>query len=41
VNGYFTIGYLWYNAIGVLVTVVLAWLFSFTQAALAVEETES
>ena len=41
VNGFFTIGYLWYNAIGVLVTVILAWLFSFTQEAQAVQETES
>lgn len=31
VNGYFSIGYLWYNAIGVLLTVVFAWLFSFMQ----------
>ena len=31
VNGYLSIGYLWYNAIGVLLTVVLAWLFSFMQ----------
>jgi hypothetical protein len=31
VNGYFSIGYLWYNAIGVLLTVVLSWLFSFVQ----------
>ncbi|MAJ50632.1 MAG: sodium:solute symporter, partial [Flammeovirgaceae bacterium] len=31
VNGYFTIGYLWYNAIGVLVTVILGWLLSFVQ----------
>ena len=41
VNGFFTIGYLWYNAIGVLVTVILAWLFSLTQEAQAVQETES
>ena len=41
VNGYFSIGYLWYNAIGVLLTVILAWLFSFMQEVQAVEETES
>ena len=32
VNGYLTIGYLWYNAIGVIVTVILAWLLSFLEA---------
>ena len=31
VNGYFTIGYLWYNAIGVFVTVIIAWLLSFLE----------
>ena len=31
VNGYFTIGYLWYNAIGVFVTVITAWLLSFLE----------
>ena len=32
VNGYLTIGYLWYNAIGVIVTVIMAWLLSFLEA---------
>ena len=31
VNGYFTIGYLWYNAIGVIVTVFIAYLLSFLE----------
>jgi Na+(H+)/acetate symporter ActP len=31
VNGYFTIGYLWYNAIGVFLTVIIAWLLSFLE----------
>ena len=31
VNGYFTIGYLWYNAIGVIVTVIIAYLLSFLE----------
>ena len=31
VNGYFTIGYLWYNAIGAFVTVIIAWLLSFLE----------
>ncbi len=31
INGYFTIGYLWYNAIGVIVTVIIAYLLSFLE----------
>ncbi len=32
VNGYFSIGYLWYNAIGVFLTIIIAWLLSFLEA---------
>lgn len=29
VAGYFKLGYLWYNAIGMIITIILAWFFSF------------
>jgi len=31
VMGYFKLGYLWYNAIGMGITLLLAWIFSFTK----------